>query len=144
MQLSTKVELLLNLKAAKALGLAVPVSLLGRADEALFGHGAMSELSPLCAAKRMLIWRPIGGDVTFMRQPAPMRLTPKVFSVAGLALGKVVDRRHDRLHQDVAAWHCRPNMLRPRAEMPHSPKRSHELRWIGFRVVPLRPGHWRI
>jgi hypothetical protein len=30
----------------------------------------MSELSPLCAAKRILIWRPIGGDVTFMRQPA--------------------------------------------------------------------------
>jgi putative tryptophan/tyrosine transport system substrate-binding protein len=29
----TKIELIVNLKAAKALGLAVPMSLLGRADE---------------------------------------------------------------------------------------------------------------
>jgi hypothetical protein len=55
-QLSTKVELLLDLKAAKALGLAVPLSLLGRADECLLLReerqsglrGAISVFDPGC------------------------------------------------------------------------------------------------
>jgi hypothetical protein len=59
-----------------------------------------------------------------------MRLIPEVLAVAGLALGIVVDRLHDRLHQYVAAGHGHSDMLGPRAEMPHFPERGQELRWI--------------
>jgi hypothetical protein len=44
-----------------------------------------------------------------------MRPAPKILAVAGLALGVVVYRRHDRLYEHVAARHSHANMLRPRA-----------------------------
>src|ERR1700730_12195289 len=64
-----------------------------------------------------------------------MRPTPKVLAVAGLALCVVVDCQHDRLYQYVAPWHRNADVFGPRAEMPHFPKRRHELRWICFRVA---------
>jgi hypothetical protein len=44
-----------------------------------------------------------------------VRLIQEVLAVAGLALGIVVYRRDDRLHQDVTAWHRHADMLGPSA-----------------------------
>jgi hypothetical protein len=68
-------------------------------------------LSPLCAAKRILIWRPDWRERDAHASSRSVRPTPEIFAVAGLALGIVVYRRHDRLNQYVAAWHRHPNML---------------------------------
>jgi hypothetical protein len=84
------------------------------------------------------------GSVDILAQPVSaclVRPIPEVLPVAGLTLRTVVNRRHDRLHQDVAARHGYADMFGPSAEVPHFPERSHELGWIGCRVVPERIGH---
>jgi hypothetical protein len=64
----------------------------------------MSELIPLCAAKRILIWRPDWRERDAHASARLVRLAPKVFAVAGLALRIVVYRRHDRLIACTSTW----------------------------------------
>ena len=45
-----------------------------------------------------------------------MRAIPEIFSVAGLVLCVIVNGRHDRLHQNVAARHRDAHALRARAQ----------------------------
>jgi hypothetical protein len=72
-----------------------------------------------------------------------MRPMPEIFPVARLALGVVINGRHDPVHQYRAAGHGNADVLRSRTQMPDAPERGHELRSVRFRVVPERSGHSR-
>jgi hypothetical protein len=72
-----------------------------------------------------------------------MRPMPEIFPVARLALGVVINGRHDPVHQYRAAGHGNADVLRSRTQMPDAPERGHELNSVRFRVVPERSGHSR-